>query len=511
MADKPGFLSTLGVAPIDERTTAQALADQNAFQADIAMRRHGQNAAKAAVGLLGGVSGAIQGRTLKNFGRDVANITQRVDDRLAAEASGISVEQLKGRREIRKVSQRASGDGSFQSRINLLKQIAKIASDSGDVEVLGNTLRQLDMVRTEQQNFNKLKANTQEAEAEADVAGVEDAFLNGDPVTGVVDIVDGVGGMHMNVNGQQVFQPWGDGLYRFDEAASSRGAAGKSDAELISSVLGKSEFNHVRTTLRGLTDQVRRYESILSLVDDAVKSGFDQEIIGDAGKVASWIDNRVRGIQGILKTFLPGDTLAQDLDLRRRFRGRASDPNDELWDLIELPDWAKAASAQAQNYRAQVMELAYVAARAAEPSNRGLSDNDIINALRRLGAETGNPAVLMRRSFEIVASGINQVDDIMAGYYGSIRRRDDTEIPNEVWDATLGGQAIPRFKKAAGDMLRRFGVDVDPETHRAIIASPLDADVNPVVDNQEAAPPAPTEEEVEAALDILFPNSGTTQ
>lgn len=65
----------------------------------------------------------------------------------------------------------------------------------------------------------------------------------------------------------------------------------------------------------------------------------------------------------------------------------------------------------AEQYFANVMELAYIEARLSEPSNRGLSDKDIINALMRIGAHTANPASFaerqdfqMRRMLESVDS-----------------------------------------------------------------------------------------------------------
>ncbi len=61
----------------------------------------------------------------------------------------------------------------------------------------------------------------------------------------------------------------------------------------------------------------------------------------------------------------------------------------------------------AEQYWANVMELAYLDARLQEPSNRGLSDKDIENALRRVGAATANPASFAQRQIML----LNRIED----------------------------------------------------------------------------------------------------
>lgn len=62
-----------------------------------------------------------------------------------------------------------------------------------------------------------------------------------------------------------------------------------------------------------------------------------------------------------------------------------------------LPDHIKEDTEQAALFKANMMRLAYLDARLQEPSNRGLSDADIQNALERIGAASPNPNVFARQ------------------------------------------------------------------------------------------------------------------
>lgn len=74
-----------------------------------------------------------------------------------------------------------------------------------------------------------------------------------------------------------------------------------------------------------------------------------------------------------------------------------------MLDLQEmLPAGMEKNTQAAQLYLANIMELAYLDARIQEPSNRGLSDNDIKAALQRIGADTADPMVFAKRQLEVI-------------------------------------------------------------------------------------------------------------
>jgi hypothetical protein len=77
-----------------------------------------------------------------------------------------------------------------------------------------------------------------------------------------------------------------------------------------------------------------------------------------------------------------------------------------------LPPHIKADSREAQLFQSNVMQMAYLDARLQEPSNRGLSDTDIKNALTRIGINTADPIVFARRQQQILRRLSGKLDNL---------------------------------------------------------------------------------------------------
>jgi len=507
MPEQAGFLESLGVSSVDEKDQVTAQRDALATKMQQSAKASGRTAGRGLAGLLGGAASVVRNRSFKGFGQAAAEAHSQATDRDVAESTGLTVDQLRGRREIRQLASKVSAEGTYQDRINLARQIANIANRSGDSEVLGSALKRITDLRTERTEFEKLQAESTRQESLAEESDVITAFRNGTAVDGTLARDEnGVKGLNIaQPDGSLQFVPWGAGLTRNNPTGGR--APGRSDTELLSSALGKKDFSKVRSVVQANVSVVRKYDAVLSGIRDAAVRGNVQEVVGDAGRTIAWMDNTARSIRGVLEAFVPGDTFASDSDLLDKYRGHAARPNNAIWEQINLPVWAQESSAQAQNYRAQIIELAYLSARAAEPSNRGLSDNDIKNALLRLGAGSANPAVLMRRSMEIVATGSNDVDDILNGYYGAIERRDGTFISDEKIDRLMGGKALASYRQNIAALYDKFGVTIGDDA-RATFDTPLDVDVQPL-DGGSAAPqalPDVTDDEYNQSLDRLFPD-----
>jgi hypothetical protein len=505
---QPSFLASLGVSPADEKDAVTAQRDALANRVEQSARAQGRTAGRGVAGLLGGAASVLRNRSFRGVGRAITDAHSQATDRDVAESTGITVDQLQGRREIRNLASRGSAEGTFEDRINLARQIANIANRSGDSEVLGAALKRITDLRTEREEFDKLQATTTTQESIAEGSDVVTAFLDGRPVDGTMSQDEnGIKGLQVaKPDGTTQFVPWGQRLTRNDPAGGR--APPRSDTELMSSVLGKKEFNSIRSVVTANQSVVRKYDAVLSGLRDAATRGNVQEVVGDAGRTVAFLDNAVRSVRGVLEAFVPGDTFLQDSDLLDQWRGRANAPNAAIWETIQLPEWARASSAQAQNYRAQIIELAYLSARAAEPSNRGLSDNDIKNALRRLGAESANPAVLFRRSMEIVASGANDIDDKLKTYYGSFERRDGSFIEDEKIDQIMGGKSLAAYRQGVNELYDKFDVTILPDG-RAAFADAIDVDVNPIPTGDPANPnvlPNISDADFNSALDTLFPS-----
>jgi hypothetical protein len=100
---------------------------------------------------------------------------------------------------------------------------------------------------------------------------------------------------------------------------------------------------------------------------------------------------------------------------------KAAEEGTGWWANFKIPDNLAATGQDAAAYRAQIMELAYMAARLAEPSNRGLSDNDIQNALTRLAGDNNDPKAVLQRFGTIMSDGYRQVAEMRENFIERIR------------------------------------------------------------------------------------------
>jgi len=66
----------------------------------------------------------------------------------------------------------------------------------------------------------------------------------------------------------------------------------------------------------------------------------------------------------------------------------------------------------ASQWQAMIMEMAYADARLQEPSNRGLSDNDIKAALKRIGAYSANPVAFFERQIEVMGNTLKKLNRV---------------------------------------------------------------------------------------------------
>ncbi len=471
MAEQPGFLGTLGISAVDERDVVQAQRDALATQQQQRMKALGAQTGRGVAGLIGGAVGAARGQ---GFGASAQRAHASATDSDVARQTGITVEQLQARRKIRRLTSDNPSDPSFEGRSKLLREIITILNQAGDTELVGNALRQLSAIKTEAIEFDKLKAvkRTEVARAKvneeaADQAGVIDAFKNGEPVTGqFYRNAEGIPGMEIN----GIFSPFSETLTQTDPNK----AFGKqrSITRILRDDLGQKDFNLLTTSLIANRGLAQRYDRVLSSVRDFAQQGRATAVLSGAGSISGFVDRAFRAVTGVIETVIPSKVRNKDASLRQSWTARVE--SGQLNDMIQLPGDIAPNAAAAQVYRAQIMDLAYIIARAAEPSNRGLSDNDIQNALVKLGSASGNPQLLMERSFEIIIDGTLEVDARLSAHYNG-RHRDDRNNPitNAQIDVALGGGLLPEYRAAIDSMYRKFDVTVDP-AGRPIFGTPLD-------------------------------------
>lgn len=136
--------------------------------------------------------------------------------------------------------------------------------------------------------------------------------------------------------------------------------------------------------------------------------------VGSAEKLGSYSYNgeKVQGEAELRSKFINAGKQQEGLlgTLNRIASDSGLPRGNSLSDFIPREIMEKLADADpervakvAEQYWANVMELAYLDARLQEPSNRGLSDKDIENALRRIGAATANPASFAQRQLTLLS------------------------------------------------------------------------------------------------------------
>ena len=500
MADK-GFLEDLGVGSVDER----ALARQARQGQRDNFRALGMGARRGLGGIAGGVAGLVSGKQYgdsekggRSFGGFLSNAVagaNTMEDFDAAQAAGISIEDLYARRNIRKelggIKQR-EGEDAYDYRERLAARAAKIAQQSGSAAQQAAALDALKQVRDERMQYQKLQVEQQERERDFSQDGIMTAFDadTGKPTSGnfTFRMQEGkkVFGLEYSENGELVFKPFNS---RFSLEDPNAGTTKETPDQRMRRAFGKGHVDETRSMVQANAQAMRKIGRVTASVKTYVDAGIDEAVLGNSGKFVSWIDNGVRNIRGALGAFMPiskekGTSAAIDKEAdpegRRGGRNgsgysgwnawyaRATDPEDGIWTQFQLPAWAQGVSAEAQEHRAQILELAYMAARLAEPSNRGLSDKDIEAALARIAGDTSNPQQLLRRFVTIAADAAYDLEDRLDSYKQAIPGIEDDEV-----DSYFGGRLLQDYRKRRSQLFTDLGVTFD-ENDRAQFSEVVD-------------------------------------
>ena len=428
MADQEGFLDSIGVGSRDEgalrrkalneqATRGQSLAAQQA--------RMGQQASPLLHGGVNALSGLITGKggrslsgVKKNFGAGM----ERREEEQDAQASGITLEALRARREIRAATANFKDDGSFESRINMANQVAKIANKYGQLDLVAGALKQVTELQKEREEFTQLGVETR-ALTQGESLGFEARHINDDTsVKGkAVPIIKGddagkfllvrPGEEDEVVDGSRLVAPGKTSpkgsvqrARKFETLqgiASDQGASGGKIAGLRNNLMSVGEnsviIGNMATNLLNAFDPqgtVGMQGTFAVKADNAIRcaESASTALTGrfDDAKPVSWGGKRVSPEKQY--------EIATDVGILDRFLAKAG-----IIDIATtLPPGIEANSEAANLYKANVMQLAYLDARLMEPSNRGLSDKDIEAALERIGAASGNPTNFARRQLEVI-------------------------------------------------------------------------------------------------------------
>lgn len=460
MATQIGFLDSLGVGTADEAALAQQ-ARQEAFGKAFAQQYAlGQQAAPLVGGLFQvgrGIIGGGKGRTFKGGIQNLAQGAAETADARDAAAVGLTVPQLKGRRKIRELDQELGTDGSFASRKELLTKVIKIANESGDTEIVGNALRQLQSLKQEEEEFLKLQATRGSAEAQLQDDITEDAVWNGKKVTGTqYRFEDGTYGLQFEADGQIRQERWGNNLYKVDGSEMTL-------AEAIRGSFTSSQRNDVEATITNAALMQRKLRRTMTMLVKSFKAGDIGLMLGTPQKATRVAEGALSDISSFVTGFQKNlDPRERDTESRTRKKLQQNFVDGSgTWFMydglkFETPDWIQKAGSNSRQFKANIMELAYMAARMREPSNRGLSDKDVEAALVSLVADARNPQDIMQRFAQMIGDADYEVQLKIQSVSGRINGFDDAEVMRG-----LVGAVYDEYLEAREGLRKDLGINVD--------------------------------------------------
>ena len=499
MADNDvGFMQALTGSAYDEEEAVmnQPISDDEIFKQSYGLTSRGGARLGAGVGgLIAGIK-KPEGSSLGYWER-AGNASQRLMDGYTASQLGITVNDLNARRAIRSemLKNEYQDDGTPSARLKIALRAVEIAKAQESPEQLASALAMVDQLKKEQGEWDKLQAEIVSKDASTMSTLTKTARdASGKRYTGLLQLgPNGEPGLLTTQNGELIHKPFTSDFNLWDPEKHA-GRAARDMSLAMRDVITPTDRRKLHEMAAGANAALGRTDRIISSLWDAHKNGIGADaLIGPAGELAAGVDNFLRATNAVVREFAPSGW-ARDQKNFKEWKEKAEKGGILSWladdgttvkadvtDLIPLPANISAASAMAQQYRANIMEMAYMAARLAEPSNRGLSDKDIEAAITRITAGTSNPQVMVRRFLEMQLDASNELDFQLSLYHGSLGNQYDDEnmTTNEKITLNLVGEGYAEYNAKKKELFQKYGV-IGTEDNRVILGDPrMGTDINP--------------------------------
>jgi hypothetical protein len=482
MADNTttGILAELGLDR-DVRADARAMARQKAQAANSSSfagaaavgRQLGQGIGQAAVPLAGGVLGmagkvipGLEGKGFKQGARDMETAAH-------ARLLGISPEQLKAREATQQATSniniKPTGD-PIKDQQATLKEVIRVANQNGDSQTALKAMQKLTQMEAQELAMNKAVREDKAGEREQRYAEETDTtgrtvIMQGDEIdgahskaqyeedTGKWTVIRPDGSVLENVDGLELtfVSPAKRAAQRDRFFETHEGAL--KNALSVNFLTGKTGEGK-RNAVASMGEQA----DIVSTMSTLLMGMYDPQIaFSDVAKTAGGVDRVVTFVDALANVFSRhGDdssttfngkrtsTRAQyekatDVSYLEKYAERAGKSVEDL-----IPAHIRGDTQAMQLFQSQVMRLAYLDARLQEPSNRGLSDNDIFNALQRIGVGSPDPMVFVKNQLETLGRLESKMGNLGVEMAGTSQISKD-ELINHVYP--------PEFRGAITDTL----------------------------------------------------------
>ena len=446
-----GLFAELGIGPQNEDAAIAKVTQERelggsskhaaAFNSGNANRQGIQNLLGGVVGGIGGLITGEGGRGFKEFGRDVKAGMNNARDQAVAQGMGVSVQDLRRGRKIREElsgqSTPNTGDANADQQAQL-DQIIKTANKHGDAQLVARAHQKKMALKMQQEAFEKADLANQKArrdvdfQAETDSAGRTVRLVGDDPQGAISKAIQNEDGSWTVIRADGTQLDDVDGLRLIFADPEVESALAKLRPRRFETLPAQMQAtitaNKINPTKK--RDELADFATQASIVADmtgTLLGMHDPRIaFADSQKAATGADR----VMTFVDTFSNLFTRAGDKQSNITYDGRrvsAQGQYDKATDqsvlesyLTEnnftldniLPPHLRNDQQAAQLFQANIMQLAYLDARLQEPSNRGLSDNDIKAALERIGVGSPNPAVFALRQKEVLGRLLNRVTNL---------------------------------------------------------------------------------------------------
>jgi hypothetical protein len=472
--------------------------------------------------LLGGVGGLISGkgddgRSLKQFKADFQRAGNDARDGAIAEEMGLAggKDALRTRRRVFKEIQSAQAsvddDGSVSSRKALANRVAEIAKRNGDFATLDKAMAQ--MVELDREGLELKKLGLENEATEHDQGRKQELGVR----AWHIDATERQAGRAVRINEGEdagrykLYEPGNPDKFRIVDGGELNIPSGqlggsaprRAKHETMQGIVaangaGGPRITEFRNIPRAMQQQSRIIDQILGNFFTLSEQGFDPAIALDAsGKTAIAADKTISFVDTVSTMF--GFTGTKE-ERKVTYGGKETTTAKQREQFIEagkatkidafakemgysdrnamLPRELQGAPAQAAElYWANIMELAYLDARIQEPSNRGLSDNDIIAALKRIGADTANPRSFAIRQREVIMNTLIPNLENLGSQMSTFRN--DRFTPQEVADEIFGKDYVATVRAGLEETVAKLDIFIGDAKRNADGSLPRQASTAP--------------------------------
>jgi hypothetical protein len=437
MADQQSLFDELGVGP--ERPLTQ-------------QERQNTPGAPLIGALLGGV-GSFFG---KNKDRSLMEgINAGARDQLDAQrsiATGQSIDDIRRKRKIREELNRPTDEEStgdpVQDQMKALDRMIKVANKHGDMGLVLNANRKrLELEKTSQE-LREAEVGIEKAELAQRIAEETDGtgrtvILQGDDIDGAHSkailqddgtwtvmrpdrsVVEGIKGIELTFIDPSAKAKLRDRFFETPEgqmknALQMNGMTGNQLVKARGFVADMAEQAGIISDMTGT--MLDMYNPALALDASAQTLVTADRVARFAGNMSEVLTRPNEKNQSAWDIMWNGKKTSAAEQVARATSGDLlqeyiTEQGLSLQDI--LPSHIVPDTREAQLFMSNVMQMAYLDARLQEPSNRGLSDTDIKNALTRIGINTADPMVFAQRQKQILKRLSGKIENVGAEFAGT--------------------------------------------------------------------------------------------